>query len=220
MVLVQKKKKKPEVSPSAYHNMFGKDYDKMLPDPADIESISKGETDEIEEMSEQEREQILDRRRRLEALTVALLKAVNIPEIKHQQLVDLVINQFGNGEDSDEISALMDALHRDSPIVERVFCFIDWKASDEIAWQIAELAPRIGLPWEKGSSLFDGDSTDDVLMAIGDWLGERGFFLLVFQTGGDDCLFTVVPGSSTELLALASQANLIAKSVNSTNGAL
>jgi hypothetical protein len=213
------KKQKPELSPSAHHNMFGKDYDKMLPDPSDIDAISKDETDGIEEMSGQEREQILERRRRLEMFTVALLRAVKIPEVQHQQLVDLAINQFGNGEDSDEVDALIAALYMDSPIEERVFCFIDWKASDEIAWQIEELAPRIGLSWEESASFFDEDSTDDVLMAIGDWLGKQGFSLLAFQTGGDDYLFTVVPGSPTELLALADQANLTAKSVNSTNGA-
>lgn len=213
--LFTKKKHSPELSPSEYHNMFGKDYDKMLPDPKDIDEISQ---DQIEELSLQDRMQILEKQRRLTEFAFSLLQAVNIPEEHRQRLIDLVISQFGSDEDSDEVEALLRAFEMDSPIEERVFCFIDWKASDQIDWQISEIASRIGLQWDAKVLVLDTRSTDEVLILLGDWLRERGFTLIQFQTAGDDYLFTVVPGDATMLLNLADEANVPIKIVSQING--
>lgn len=84
---------------------------------------------------------------------------------------------------------------------------VDWKAADELEWQIQAIAYTLGV----GQPLFisqlvdqPGVSVPDILSEAATWLRRRGYELLQVETGGDEYLAVPVrPDLLAEVLRVA-----------------
>ncbi|OGT89008.1 MAG: hypothetical protein A2286_00720 [Gammaproteobacteria bacterium RIFOXYA12_FULL_61_12] len=89
-----------------------------------------------------------------------------------------------------------------------VFIQLDWKAREEIEWQVSEVLSARGLEckWDR-NCLTDFDSVPQALIALSVWLSERSLALLHLDTESDSyCCFVVKGteiGDAKELGALA-----------------
>ncbi|WP_425147350.1 DUF6630 family protein [Deinococcus sp.] len=64
---------------------------------------------------------------------------------------------------------------------------VDWKASDEVEWQVQGMARTLGLPGGFRSVAMSqpGSQTPDVLREAATWMQGGGFDLLGLETGSD-----------------------------------
>lgn len=93
-----------------------------------------------------------------------------------------------------------------------VFIQLDWKAREEIAWQASEILSTFGVNerWERDCETEFG-SVPESLLALSDWLTDRGLALLHFETGSDSYCSLIVRASdisTAKELAMAAQLTL------------
>ncbi|ARU21677.1 hypothetical protein ACNRBS_00295 [Ralstonia pseudosolanacearum] len=117
------------------------------------------------------------------------------------------------GQPGDDVADLLvGAIARDpeADVAWTLAIGVDWKASDEIAWQANALLDTLGITarWE-----WTRDPSEHTvaigLLDFGDWLRPHGYHLLHVDTGGDD--YFAVPLRATlldEALAHAGRAEL------------
>ncbi|GGQ99066.1 DUF6630 family protein [Deinococcus ruber] len=105
-------------------------------------------------------------------------------------------------EDTDEVHALCEALQDvpddflpgwwlDSAASRFWLCLhVDWKASDEVEWQVQATARSLGLPATFVSALSGQPqaTTLDVLKEAAAWLRRHGYEFMALDTGGDEYL--------------------------------
>ncbi|ULH15792.1 hypothetical protein MF271_03910 [Deinococcus sp. KNUC1210] len=67
---------------------------------------------------------------------------------------------------------------------------VDWKASDEVEWQVQAIARSLHLPGTFVSAVGNSPraTTPDVLTEAAAWLRRQGYELLALDTGGDEYL--------------------------------
>jgi hypothetical protein len=74
-----------------------------------------------------------------------------------------------------------------------VFIQLDWKAREEIEWQVSEVLSAHGIEYKwKRDCLAGFDSVPKALIALSEWLSEQGLALLHLETESDTyCSFVV-----------------------------
>ena len=93
-----------------------------------------------------------------------------------------------------------------------VFIQLDWKAREEIVWQVSEILATFGISerWEHDCET-EFSSVPEALLALSDWLSERDLALLHFETNSDSYCSIIVRASeraTAKELALAAQLTL------------
>lgn len=93
-----------------------------------------------------------------------------------------------------------------------VFIQLDWKAREEIVWQVSEILSTFGVSerWERDCKA-EFSSVPEALLALSDWLASRDLALLHFETESDSYCSLIVRASdisSTKELASAAQLTL------------
>ena len=93
-----------------------------------------------------------------------------------------------------------------------VFIQLDWKAREEIVWQVSEILATFGISerWEHDCET-EFCSVPEALLALSDWLAERDLALLHFETNSDSYCSVIVRASESSTakeLALAAQLRL------------
>ncbi len=93
-----------------------------------------------------------------------------------------------------------------------VFIQLDWKARDEIVWQVSEILVTLGVSqrWERDCEA-EFDSVPEALLALSDWLAARDLALLHFETDSDSYCSLIVRESevfAAKELAMAAQLTL------------
>lgn len=93
-----------------------------------------------------------------------------------------------------------------------VFIQLDWKAREEIMWQVSEILSTFGVSerWEHDCEAEFG-SVSEALIALSDWLASRDFALLHFETESDSYCSLIVRASEVSTakeLATAAQLTL------------
>lgn len=88
--------------------------------------------------------------------------------------------------------------------------YVDWKASDEIAWQANRIFETLELPdrwdWNAGDV---PQSMTPVFRDLGQWLSARGYHLWHVETDGDDALaFPVEHKNAAQAQRLAREAGM------------
>jgi hypothetical protein len=89
---------------------------------------------------------------------------------------------------------------------------VDWKATDEVVWQVQAVARTLGIPgvfdWQ-GPPNLDSSHMLDVLHDATRWLEAQGVMLVGVNTGGDEyLLFPVRPHRLGALQAALAQHDL------------
>ena len=91
-----------------------------------------------------------------------------------------------------------------------MFIQIDWKACDEIAWQVTEIISLYGI--EDEWTLTNSTQYSDALKALknlSEWLQNKGFTLIHLETGGDwYCSFIIKASNLAAVKELAKAAEL------------
>jgi len=90
-----------------------------------------------------------------------------------------------------------------------VFIQLDWKAREEIVWQVSEILSTFGVSerWERDCEAEFG-SVPEALLALSDWLAGRDLALLHFETNSDSYCSLIVRASDVSTakeLAMAAQ---------------
>lgn len=90
-----------------------------------------------------------------------------------------------------------------------VFIQLDWKAREEIVWQVSEILATFGISerWEHDCEA-EFQSVPEALLALSEWLSERALALLHFETNSDSYCSVIVralESSTAKELALAAQ---------------
>ena len=93
-----------------------------------------------------------------------------------------------------------------------VFIQLDWKAREEIVWQVSEILSTFDISdrWEPDCEA-EFDSVPKALLALSEWLGGMGLALLHFETGSDSYCSLIVRASdvsNAKELAIAAQLTL------------
>ena len=93
-----------------------------------------------------------------------------------------------------------------------VFIQLDWKAREEIVWQVSEILATFGISerWEHDCEA-EFQSVPEALLALSEWLSERALALLHFETNSDSYCSVIVRASESSTakeLALAAQLTL------------
>lgn len=93
-----------------------------------------------------------------------------------------------------------------------VFIQLDWKAREEIVWQVSEILSTFDISdrWEPDCEA-EFDSVPKALLALSEWLGGMGLALLHFETGSDSYCSLIVRASdvsNAKELAMAAQLTL------------
>ena len=74
--------------------------------------------------------------------------------------------------------------------------YVDWKASDEVQWQIQAIARTLALPgryvWNSQGLALEQAQVPDALEHASHWLRWREHVLLLLETGGDECMALVI----------------------------
>jgi len=80
-----------------------------------------------------------------------------------------------------------------------VFIQLDWKAREEIEWQVSEIlsARRLEYKWNR-DCLADFDSVPQALISLSGWLSEQGLAQLHLDTDSDSYCSFVVKNTETD----------------------
>lgn len=144
------------------------------------------------------------------------LQAAERQRLRNRVLRSLEQLQDDDGDDADEISAgdaLLDALMADDGQRRRQWLMIqvDWKAWDEIDWQVNELLDTRGITerWSWTPAAQEDMNVMRGLQALEAWLNVRQLALLHVDVDADAYYALIVDQSvRTEALALARTAGL------------
>ncbi|MHA6886736.1 DUF6630 family protein [Ralstonia pseudosolanacearum] len=114
------------------------------------------------------------------------------------------------GQPGDDIADLLVGWDPEADVAWTLAIGVDWKASDEIAWQANALLDTLGIAarWE-----WTRDPSEHTvaigLLDFGDWLRPHGYHLLHVDTGGDEYFaFPLRAALLDEALAHAGRAGL------------
>ncbi|THF60805.1 DUF6630 family protein [Pseudothauera rhizosphaerae] len=91
-----------------------------------------------------------------------------------------------------------------------VFIQLDWKAREEITWQVSEILSTLGFGerWEHDCEA-EFRSVHEALLSLSEWLTARGLALLHFETNSDFyCSFIVKSSDVASAKELAAEAQL------------
>lgn len=91
-----------------------------------------------------------------------------------------------------------------------VFIQLDWKAREEIVWQVSEILSTFGVSerWER-DCVTEFGSVPEALLALSDWLVSKNLALLHFETESDSYCSLIVRASDVSTAKeLASAAQL------------
>lgn len=93
-----------------------------------------------------------------------------------------------------------------------VFIQLDWKAREEIVWQVSEILSTFGISerWERDCEA-EFESVPEALLDLSDWLSARDFALLHIETNADFYCSLIVRASDVSTakeLAIAAQLSL------------
>lgn len=93
-----------------------------------------------------------------------------------------------------------------------VFIQLDWKAREEIVWQVSEILSTFGISerWDRDCEA-EFNTVPEALQALSDWLTQRDLALLHFETNSDSYCSQIVKASEVSTvkeLAMAAQLTL------------
>jgi hypothetical protein len=167
--------------------------------------------DEIWELLHPTNKAELSRRKKnLQGFLEFAARQLNKTEI--QRLCRVVKRALADSEDSFE--ALCEAMFGEEGQRRGKWVFIqlDWKAREEIVWQVSEVLATFGISerWEHDCEV-EFSSVPEALMALSDWLAERSLALLHFETNSDSYCSVIVRSSeiaTAKELASAAQLTL------------
>jgi hypothetical protein len=134
--------------------------------------------------------------------------ASNLSKNESQRLCRIVKRSLVEGENSlDALMSGIDGQRKD----KLVFIQVDWRASDEIAWQAAVVLKRFGVNEQWICEYKDGvDTVFDMLMNLSRWLLLRDLALMHLETNADFyCSFIVKTSDVVFVKELAMAAELV-----------
>jgi len=184
--------------------LLGKFFNKVLtslPEPIEPKVYDDG----LKELTPAEKAELSRRKKNLRAFIKAITPHLN--ETESQRLARMAAKAID--DEFDSLYALEEAMSCQKR-GQWVFIYFEWKAVDEIAWQVSEILDLYDIK-EKWTytNYTDSSETVNALNNLSKWLNSIGFSLVHVKNSGDDyCHFIVKTPSLPKVKELASIAEI------------
>lgn len=125
---------------------------------------------------------------RREALTrFTRLATAHLDEAERRRLIEVMLASFDRYGNSSEAFEEV-ALGKEGQVAGQWFVIqCDWKASEEVEWQVSELTTRFGVPerWSWGAGDENARTVPGGLCEVARWAAPLGFEMLHIDVGSD-----------------------------------
>jgi hypothetical protein len=191
---------------------LGKLFHRDLAAPAEPIDTNVPEDEIWELLHPTSKAELSRRKKNLQAFIQFAARQLNKTEI--QRLCRVAKRALDNSYSKDTFEALNEVMvgEEGQRRGKWVFIQLDWRAREEIVWQVSEILATFGISerWEHDCEIEFG-STLEALLVLSSWLTERDLALLHFETNSDSCCSVIVRASeiyTAKELALAAQLTL------------